>query len=117
VVSVRRETARATPTFRKKLQQRRVQRLNGRVSELVREPTLLSFQTEVMEPSIDLRTLHSAHRGRSLSEVIKQAVDSSYIFSTVCCLHHCKLRAASFGASKQGAQPLIRHMRSKGGAS
>jgi hypothetical protein len=34
----------------------------------------------------------------SLSELLRQAVDGSYKFSTVCCLQHCQLRAASFGA-------------------
>jgi hypothetical protein len=58
VATVRSESARATPTFRKKLPLRRVQRsrLNGPVRELVREPPLLSFPTDVMEPDIDLRT-------------------------------------------------------------
>jgi hypothetical protein len=46
VVTVRRESARATPTFRKKLRLRRVQRgrLNGPVSQPVPEPALLAFQ-------------------------------------------------------------------------
>jgi hypothetical protein len=33
-----------------------------------------------------------------LSELLRQAVDGSYKFSTVCCLQHCQLRASSFGA-------------------
>jgi hypothetical protein len=46
VVTVRRESARATPTCRKKPRLRRVQRgrLNGPVSQPVPEPALLAFQ-------------------------------------------------------------------------
>ena len=46
VVTVRRESARATPTFRKKPRLRRVQRgrLNGPVSQPVPDPALLAFQ-------------------------------------------------------------------------
>jgi hypothetical protein len=56
VVTIRRESARATPTFIKKPRLRRVQRsrLNGPVSVL--EPPLLAFQQVQWNQGIDLRT-------------------------------------------------------------
>jgi hypothetical protein len=61
VVTVRRESARATPTFRKKPRLRRVQRgrLNGPVSQPMPEQAL-RFPTGAMELGIDLRTYAGA---------------------------------------------------------